>query len=48
MSPETIRFLLGLLDGLTLNAGAPDFEDAFQNIVKARRELQAQLPADDS
>lgn len=39
MSPETVTFLLGLLNQITLNAGAPEFEENALAVIKARREL---------
>lgn len=41
MSPDTLTFLLGLLDRITLSAGAPDFEEQAHAVIKARRELSA-------
>lgn len=43
MSVETIRFLLWLLDQLTLSASAPDFAESAARVVAARHELEAQL-----
>lgn len=39
MTSETARFLLQVLDGLTLNAGAPDFEATALALIQARKEL---------
>lgn len=39
LSPDTAAFLLGLVNGLTLNVGAPDFDDALAKVLAARREL---------
>lgn len=41
VSPETVRFLLALLDSLTISMGAPDAEQQFAAIVKARSELRS-------
>jgi hypothetical protein len=41
MSPETITLLLNLLNQVTLQASAPNFELAAAAIVAARRELEA-------
>lgn len=43
MTRETAEFLLGLLGGLTLNAGADDFDQAVAAIQKARAELLAEI-----
>lgn len=43
MTPETARFLLQVLDTLTLKVGAPDFEQTAQSIITARAELTAVL-----
>ncbi len=45
MSKETVAFLLSLLDQVTLQASAPDFEQTAVAIVLARKELQAQVKA---
>lgn len=39
ISEDTAAFLLHVLAGVTLNAGAPDFEEAALAAIKARREL---------
>ncbi len=39
MSPETLALFKQLLDNVTLNVGAPDFEEAAQQVLAARREL---------
>jgi hypothetical protein len=39
ISPETAEFLLGLVNKLTLEIGAPDFDEAVQAVLKARTEL---------
>lgn len=43
MSPETVQFLLGLLDAQQIDCGAPDFEAAVASIILARRELTSLL-----
>jgi len=55
ITQPTARFLLTVLDGLTLNVGAPDFDDAAASVMDARTELKAileptitQTPADAS
>lgn len=48
MSPETVTFLLGLLNQLTLGTGAPDFEETAMSVIKARRELTEQLSTNDA
>jgi hypothetical protein len=48
MTKETAKFLLGILDGLTLSAGAPDFEQVAKSLIAARAELVeavAEIPA---
>ena len=49
MSRETALFLLDLLSRQQLNVGAPDFEQAVAQVLRARSELQALLtqPAED-
>jgi hypothetical protein len=39
ISEETAKFLLGLVNGLTLQVGAPDFDEALAKLLKAREEL---------
>ena len=39
MTPETAQFLLGVLNGLTLNVGADDFEQVARQVMQARAEL---------
>ncbi len=39
MSPATLALFKQLLDNVTLNVGAPDFEEAAQQVLTARREL---------
>ncbi len=39
LTPQTVELLLGLLDRVTLQASAPDFEQAAAAVVAARREL---------
>lgn len=48
MSPDTVTFLLGLLNQLTLGTGAPDFEETAMAVIKARRELSALAPEPDA
>ncbi len=53
VSPKTAQFLLQVLDSLTLQAGAPDFDEVAALISAARRELRpiagpAPKPAEDS
>lgn len=43
MSPETVSWLLALLDTLTLNAGAADFDEAVGHVQRARAELNQVL-----
>lgn len=45
MSHETLLFLLGLLDQVTLQASAPNFEQVAAAIVTARQELEAAIAA---
>lgn len=40
LTPRTARFLLGVLDTLTLNVGAPDFDEAAASVIDARTELR--------
>lgn len=44
MSPDTVEFLLELLNRVSVSAADPNLEQATAAIVKARRELEAQLP----
>jgi hypothetical protein len=39
ISDATAAFLLSVLDGITLRAGAPDFAQTAQSVIEARREL---------
>lgn len=43
MTKDTATFLLGLVNGLTINVGAPDFEEALAKVIAARTELAALL-----
>jgi hypothetical protein len=45
VSEGTIRFLLGLLDQVSLPGSHPEFEALAATLVTARRELQAALAA---
>lgn len=45
MTKETAEFLLGVLGGLTLNVGAPDFGEVVPKVLAARTELTAILTA---
>lgn len=45
ITPDTARFLLMLVNGLTLNVGAPDFDATLTQVQSARSELQAILGA---
>lgn len=38
---ETARFLLWLVGQQQLTAGAPDFEEAVEKVLRAKLELQA-------
>lgn len=40
MTSDTAQFLLGILDTVTLNVGAPDFEETAGRVIAARRELR--------
>lgn len=40
VSEETAEFLVGVLSGLTLKVGAPDFGQAAQSVIKALKELR--------
>lgn len=41
ISTDTAEFLSTILNGLTLDASAPDFEEAAYALIKARKELTA-------
>jgi len=43
ITTPTARFLLGILDGLTLTVGAEDFDQAASAVLRARAELRAML-----
>lgn len=43
MSPETLRFLKLILDNVTLNVGAPDFDEMAATTLQAKRELDEAL-----
>lgn len=45
MSPGTLALFARLLDNVTLNVGAPDFEDAAVQVLTAKKELAAALAA---
>jgi hypothetical protein len=45
VSADTARFLLGLLNQQQLSIGAPDFDEALANVLRARTELQAVIEA---
>ena len=40
MTPETARWLLEVVDSLTLNVGAEDFETHAQVAAQAKRDLR--------
>lgn len=46
MSPDVVEWLLALVNSVTLNAGGDDFEEVAAIVVKAKRELAAQLDVD--
>jgi hypothetical protein len=46
ISPDTAEFLLGLVNRLTLEVGAEDFDHAMEKVLKARRELQPATSTD--
>ena len=46
MTKETAEFLLGVLGGITLNVGAPDFDQVVPKVLAARAELGAILAVD--
>jgi hypothetical protein len=46
MTKETAQFLLYILDGITLNVGAPDFDEVVSKVLAARAELTVILTAD--
>ncbi len=41
MSPETLDLFAQLLDGVRLDASAPDFEQVALQVIQARKELDA-------
>jgi len=45
MTSATLQFLQGLVNGLTLNVGAPDFDEVLATVVAARQELTEALAA---
>lgn len=45
LSPDVAAFLLGQVNGLTLNVGAPDFDRALAQVLAARQQLQAIVDA---
>lgn len=44
LSPDVVAFLLTQINSLTLNVGAPDFEEALAIVIKARKQLQELAP----
>ena len=45
MSPDTLGLLRRLLDQVTVQVGAPDFEPMVAALVKAKREVEEALGA---
>ena len=45
LSPEVAAFLLNQVNGLTLNVGAPDFDEALAKVLAARQQLTAIVQA---
>lgn len=45
MSPEVIAWLQGLVNSVTLNVGAEDFEEVAALVTKAKRELAQAVDA---
>jgi len=45
MTHATLLFLQGLVNGLTLNVGAADFDEVLATVVAARAELAALVEA---
>ena len=43
MTPDTATLLLDILNNLTLQVGAPDFDQVAPRIITARTELRAVL-----
>ncbi len=41
LTPTTAEFLLALVNNLTLSVGAEDFDQALDQVVRARGELRA-------